>query len=574
MRRIVSSPSSLRAIALGLVAFAGLVGVHGCTYVTNTTAVQCTSEAECLSLGPEFAGTTCDRTTKTCIRVPEDDGLCSHNSECIDKAGGIPAICRKRDRKCVTLQTPECPTVMAQPGQLINDDAIIIGALTPAGHTQLGDIMEKALELSQADFSKQVRGLPALDDSGNTRPLVIVACHEFGAEGYTGLVRAGEHLAKDIGVPINIGPVDPANGAYVLGQVMNPNRVLSILPLGTSTNLFKVANPIAPTPITWATTMSDETIATATGLLITKEIEPKLRASGVTGPIRVAMLVEDNAFGLTTADLVQGKLNFNNTDAAGNASASPPNYLRLNIGDLNDAVGNPSPEAKIAAAIGATLGFKPHVVIHSYGPGAIGKTFFPLAFGWPQGLPHAYHIDVVGTFGLFDPLFEIIDTVHLQGKVISEVAHQPDKSRVSQWTIKYRSEYPQFRDSPLPDFPNIQAWYDSAYLAAYAIVANGKKPLTGENVAQTLPLLLPPGQPIFTGTEDINKALGLLKSGSGIDLNGLAGNMDIDPRTGRPNYDLDFTCPETDAVTKKTTRFKYSGVSLLNNIATGTLACD
>ena len=54
----------------------------------------------------------------------------------------------------------------------------------------------------------------------------------------------------------------------------------------------------------------------------------------------------------------------------------------MNIGDLNDPVGNPTPKAKISGVINATFGAKPNIIIHSYGPGAIGKTFFPLAFGW------------------------------------------------------------------------------------------------------------------------------------------------------------------------------------------------
>ena len=122
----------------------------GCSFTTNTTAIQCTSEAECVALGPEFAGTTCDKTTKTCVKVPEDSDLCKTNKECIDLAGGQPAICRKSNHKCVNLLTTECPRVFAQPGQLLNDDTIVIGAETPVQTIELGDVMDETLKLFQA----------------------------------------------------------------------------------------------------------------------------------------------------------------------------------------------------------------------------------------------------------------------------------------------------------------------------------------------------------------------------------------------------------------------------------------
>jgi hypothetical protein len=46
----------------------------GCSFVTNETAIQCTSEAECLALGPAFAGTTCDKATKSCKKVADTEG--------------------------------------------------------------------------------------------------------------------------------------------------------------------------------------------------------------------------------------------------------------------------------------------------------------------------------------------------------------------------------------------------------------------------------------------------------------------------------------------------------------------
>src|SRR4051812_2374028 len=91
--------SSRRSLTAAVVfAIVAIGGAQGCSVVTNETAVQCTSEKECLDLGPEFANTTCDAVTKTCKKV-EAPVECNTNAECGQKAPN--SICRKRDHKCV-----------------------------------------------------------------------------------------------------------------------------------------------------------------------------------------------------------------------------------------------------------------------------------------------------------------------------------------------------------------------------------------------------------------------------------------------------------------------------------------
>ena len=121
------------AACLLVAACAAAVGTHGCSFVTNTTAVQCTTEAECLALGPDFVDTKCDPATKTCVKVDPGSDLCTTNQQCLTAASGLPAICRKSDHKCVTLTSTECPTVMGTSAQLLDDNTIVIGALRRQG---------------------------------------------------------------------------------------------------------------------------------------------------------------------------------------------------------------------------------------------------------------------------------------------------------------------------------------------------------------------------------------------------------------------------------------------------------
>lgn len=562
--------------ALAVIGSALAVGSGACSVATNTTAVQCTSEAECQNLGPAFAGTTCDKATKTCVKVSEEQDLCSSNQQCIEKAGGVDSICRKRDRKCVVLTSPECPSVLKQAGQLLTDDAIVIGSINPAGATELGDPMEKAVEFAQLEFSKQVRGLPSVDPAKtDPRPLVVVSCREFGTDGYDSMVRAAVHLAKNVQVPLVIGPVDAANCALTAGEVLNPARILSIFPIGQSPFLQTLPNPIAPTPITWSLGYDDANITNAAAEFTKKKLEVDIRAKNGDKAVKVVVLVEDNFQGQTSTELLEKKLFFNGKSAADNLSDG--NYLRLSIGDQLDPVKNPVPEATVAKALVALYQFKPDIVFHAYAPKAIPTTFIPLLVQWPQDLPRAYHMDLIATFKAFTPVNEIVDALRYHGRVFSVTTHvvREPAGRHDQFKSRFIQQYPQFTNVPGIDTALIHFWYDATYMAAYSIVANGNKPLTGENLAATLPRLLPPGGGrIETGPGDITKAFGILQSGQGIDLDGLSGDMNVDTRTGFTNYDIDVLCPEVKD--GRTVKFKKSNFLTVGGVGqfSGDYACE
>jgi hypothetical protein len=450
---------------------------------------------------------------------------------------------------------------------------------------EASDQVNSAIELAQIDFSKiGGRGLPSVTNSTDTRPLVVVVCREFGTGGYDAVVRAAQHLADDIEVPVVIGPIDPANAALTASQVFNPRRILSILPTGTSSVLATLPNPIAPTPIVWSPSYGDVEIAKASGEFVSKVLEPAFNAQGESS-IRIAVLGEENFLGQTTADLLQEQLRFNGGKSAiENSAGSSPTYLRISIGDLIDPVGNPAPESKIAAAIGAVYQFKPHIIFHSYALLAIAPVFFPLVFNYPlpgPGNPAPVHIDAVATFGSFPPLNEVIDVLsnpaipppgRLNARFFSMTGHLKDASRNRAWVLKFKTQFPQFAASDTPNSSIVQTWYDSTYLAAYAIVANGTKPLTGENLAVTLQQLSPPGQAINAGTDDVPKAFGLLGSGQPADINGLTGTLDMDPRTGRTSYDISVTCPVIDG-NGKTFGFRDSGFYTDKGVGVGVPSC-
>lgn len=566
-------------VIVGLVTtcvIAAFGGAQGCTAVTNTTAIQCTSEAECLAKGDEFAGTTCDSVTKTCIKKDVNEGLCTRNQECLDRANGAPAICRKSDKKCIALTTPECPTVLGKQGNLsiADDNAIIIGAMTPAGTVELGTVMEDAISLAQAEIEKGfLKGLPPLPGQTAPRPLVVVACREFQG-GLEGLLRGANHLANDVQVPLVIGPVDPANGGLVAGQVFLPKKILNILPTAVTSGLVNLPNPIAPTQLIWRLNFDDRSVATVTGQFITNQLEPALVAKNGGTPIKVALVAEGNQLGVSSAAQMTKTLRFNGKSALENAADTEPKFLSVNFGDLNDPVGNPNPEAKISTTLAALRAFKPNIILHAYAVFGIQRILFGIEQSWPMdGTPRPYHIGLTPPWNTFAPLFSFLDAMPFRnGRVFAAqnytsaaVAPFPVASaQVQAWLQRFNDKFPDLAMSPTPKNQLVWLLYDATYLAAYGITALKDKPVTGENIAQTLGLFNPPGATISTyEAADLTKGFSELQAGRGIDIQGLSGDMNFDVAFAAPNYGLEITCP--NVVNGRVTNMKGSGFHYKND---------
>ena len=348
-----------------------------------------------------------------------------------------------------------------------------------------------------------MKGLPGVGGSTNVRPLVILACTEFAGgltgSGYDDVVRSATHLVKEVGVPVIIGPVDPAHTAIIASAVTLPNRVLVIQPTGDNPYVNTLPSPTAPTPIIWSTSPNDRQYVQAAAELIAKQLEPQLNTDGVA-KIKVMTVADGTSYGKATAEAVEKLIKFNGKSAVENSADG--NYARVELGDSLDKVNNPAPAEQFAKAQGAVFGMKPNIIIDIYAPVTVTGAFYPLAYGWgdaTQGAPFPYHIDLVATMGAFAPLFDVLTAIPpLRGKVFSLAAHRDDAriARANDFIIKFRTAAPQFATSNTVTATKVQQWYDAGYLAAYAIAANGDKPLTGENLGKTLALMNPPGQKI------------------------------------------------------------------------------
>ena len=569
-----------------LTTFVGIaLALPSCAAVSNETAIQCTSEADCVGLGPSFADTTCDKVTKTCQKVVSA-AECTLNADCASR--GANTICRKSDGKCVNLLSNECTRVMGKPEQVLDDNAIIIGALTPVGPTELGDAIERGIDLAQQDFFPSSTGTGIPTQAGTTRPVVVVSCREFNSDGYVGLIRAANHLVKDIQVPIVIGPVDPTNAQIAATNVLLPNKVLTVLPGAITSNLATLPNPIAPTPLIWRMNYSDTEAVHVVQSFIDQQLVPRMKTEGSLGAaeeLRIAIVAEGDYKGLEVQRVFQENLRWNKkadgsaADCADNLMHTPPGCIPTDFGSLNDTLGNPSPEGKISAALGQIFtnkgtGATPHIIIHSYATLGIQRILFPVEASWDagpaSGKPRPYHIGLYPPWNEFTPMFPFMDgqakAPHKPGYI--PISHRNfglyahtnvDPQLISNFVLRFSTAFTEFGNDGTAGDVLVRLAYDSFYMSTYAIAGLNGKPITGPNLAAVLPRLTL-GEKVQVGPEDIQKAYANLSvADKGINVEGLSGNLDLNAVTAAPKYSMEISCPGVNATTGGTANFVASG---------------
>lgn len=489
-------------------------------------------------------------------RSVKETVACTTNRQCLDEAAGVPAICRTRDKRCVRLTTPECPNVFTKRdhSELANDDVVVIGAITPGGASELGSVMERAVEMARAEISSRfVAGLPPGGGSAGPRPLAIVSCRENAADP-DGLLRAAKHLSNDVQVPMVIGPVDPTDGRVAAAQAFLPNRVLDILPAIGTSSAEDLPNPIAPTPLIWRLGFDDRAIAKVSAAFLRDHLQPALTAAGIAPPHKVAILSSGDSLAQGIQRELLKVLELNGADKTKNETlgSCPESSTKRCLEVYDVGAGDPSP------AVAQLHAFQPHIVFHTYGSAGIPTIFFPTERDFP-GVRKPFHVGLSPEWNASGPLFSILSTGTATGlparlfsiqnyATRSAPPYTADSPEVVAWRARFDARFPDLTASVAAGSQDAWLLYDSTYLAAYAIVALGDKPVSGENLAGTLQRfgtvdpVVPKGALILM-SRDSEQGFAELQAGRAVDLQGLFGTMDFDTSRGGPNYGLEITCP-------------------------------
>jgi ABC-type branched-subunit amino acid transport system substrate-binding protein len=516
MKRVFLAPM---LVALGLSA--------ACTLVYDDGVTQCRSQEDCLARGEAFANTTCSL-DRVCVKIEIAEQACANNKECVDRNGGAPYICRKTDKKCISLVTPECPRVLGEREDYLNDEAIILGHMAQSNPD--GQLSELAVELARSEIRRNLGGgLPPRTEGGPKRPLVVVSCNaEPTGTGGLGSAaenfRAKDHLVNTLQIPAMVGPFTSGQAlaiynetipAGVFAMTQNSVGATSFLPdndlvfrVGFSENLtIQVANPFI------------------NGYLKEQIVTQGLAAAG--DPMRVALLTSKEQ---PSGDALAKILKFNDQDAASQLGG---NFLLVDLGDVTDRINDPTPEAKRVKAFAQIIAFKPHVIIWATTPVYAPLGLLPLMRQWPAGLPRPFQMSTLASWQAFmvTTLQTLnIDVVRQRYFGMHSLSPQFSDLDWSSFQSAMRLKYPELQNQ-LISVPTGQH-YDAFYMITYAISAiPTDQPVTGANIAKAMRRVADAsgGVEVKWGPDALNQGIGFLKQGNSITYVGATGPYRFDP---------------------------------------------
>lgn len=493
---------------------------NACTLVLETSPAQCTTPLDCTSRGEAFAGTTCGP-ARVCIPI---EGHCFTNQECIDRGGGETFVCQKGadGNRCVNLLTRQCSKLLADRGDLANDDAVVLGAVWMGSWNPTLAAAENGFELARRDFKKAQGGVPPLSGK-QTRPLVVVDC-DIPINAPETHKQAIEHLVNVVKVPVILGPLlaDWINYAINLAvpkgiAVMSPDPTYAGFAglQGINGHYFSNGVPAAAEPKVAA--------------LLVAEDEKVIRDSGVNRPLKVALLSPGDGVATETSRVFFSSVQFNGMSAAKNQE----NYKEVAYGDAGEAA---QPNSRFSTAMVTVTKFNPDIVAClGAGCGVAAPTLEKAGI-------HPYYIlaGESSTNTLAEQLGNVEST---RRRVLGMRPGRPlTDERVAIWFNRFAATFPELQPHPLAT-----GTYDLFYYAAFGIGGLGDKAVTGTGVGEViLSRFKPGGLPVTTIPEDIIKTFNHLREGRTVDMSGTMTLGNFDP-TGLPlSYVMQVWCLDPD----------------------------
>ncbi len=474
-----------------------LISTSSCTALVKLdehgdVANRCIVDTDCSSIN---AGSACGP-NHTCVPI---DGYCATNKECVQRAGAETYFCQKgatpAENKCKALLTATCPTLLAEAGDILNDDVIILGSPWVPSWTPVLHGGQDGINLARKDFHSALGGLPPIPGHKDPRPIVVVAC-DIPLAHQEQIDDAIDHLV-DIGVPAMIGPIrgDWINKAITKGTpkkiaVLTTDSGSSGYQGDTHGRLF--TNGVPPGSST-------------TRALIAQEFEKRLRAAGKTDDVKIAMMTTGLAADQGVADYLFQHLTFNGKSAADNG----PLYKEFDYGDTTkDGPGS----AQLAGAVADLITFKPDIVIL-------------------QGAGTEYAIDSIEGAN-YHPRYAVAATAST-GSLASFLDTQPEgitrllgerpgrpstDHRLATFINRFNATFPEDQGQYGVGAQN----YDLFYYIAYGIAAlPPDKPIVGIDIGNAILAHFVQGQAAASTTPaSIISTVQKLQTGANVDMDG------------------------------------------------------
>lgn len=317
--------------------------VAACSVIAVDDAVQCKTDGDCASRGPDFAGTVCTA-EGLCQPPPAPAPECTKSSECAAKGPNL--VCNAGAQKCVPLVSEDC---RVEYGDALADGAVLFGLMSEIA-------LDDPLYFREAQHAKaaQLAFKEFFDKSGarfpGNRGAALVVCSESSPR------RAAAHLAN-LGVKAVIGPSSEGRQRAQV-ETLVPARIPSFSP-------WLTGNPARVVPdstgLAWLTGFERaDVVAPLNGLLA--EQEARLETARSLANVRVAVVVGESASSSFNpfaeyGDLMDQRLFFNGKSAVENGrDATCGNCYR------RFATNEAAPDV-VAARASEIIAFGPHFIV-------------------------------------------------------------------------------------------------------------------------------------------------------------------------------------------------------------------
>jgi ABC-type branched-subunit amino acid transport system substrate-binding protein len=461
-------------------------------------------------------------------------GECTTNQQCTDIAtktaeetgaggagndGPVAAVCVQPEGRCETLLSEDCHTIT---GDYLNDRAIILGSLfSTMGAQAATNIPRQQAAALAIEQINAVGGVPSGKTSADARPLVMVSCDES-----TNLVRAAEHLVKDLGVPAIVGPNTSQDTLDVSTKVTVPSGTVVITPTAVASSITALGD----NDLTWLMVPSDVQRAP---LMIAQlgVLEAKLKEERELTQVKLGIVFRNDALGIGT------RTSLNELVLNGKSLTDP-----VNLGNHVEIDGYSATAADLQTLVTKYLEFKPDIIVLAGTAEAITKVMVPLEAQWVGDVrPHYVLIDstkvpelLTATTNNDDLRFRVRGT----GITPGPTGKDTPAEAYNGFKIDYDVRYPGGTST----ISGMGPAHDAAYAIGLALAATKDQPVSGASIAAGLRKLAGGTTKITTLGTNLLSAFQKLSAGTGITTVGSFGVLDWDSNGAVKGGTLEMWC--------------------------------
>jgi ABC-type branched-subunit amino acid transport system substrate-binding protein len=464
---------------------------------------------------------------------PMPVGECTTNQQCTDEAsraadeagggagndGPVAAVCIMPEGRCETLLSEDCDVVT---GDYLNDRAIIIGSLfSTKGAQAATNVPRQQAAALAVEQINAIGGIPAGPKSALSRPLVMVSCDES-----TDLVRAAEHLVKDLKVPAIVGPNTSQDTLDVSSKVTVPGGTVVITPTAVASSITALADD----DLTWLMVPSDVQRAP---LMISQlqVLEDQIKAERGVEKVKLGIVFRNDALGVGT------RTSLNDLVLNGKGLTDP-----VNLGNHVEIDGYAATDPDQQDIVDKYLEFRPDIVVLAGTAEAVSKVLVPLEAQWGEGAR---------------PQYVLIDSTKVPELITAATNNDDLRARVRGTGI---TPGPSGEDTPAEAYNGFTIDYgvrykggnatisgmgpahDAAYAIGLALAATKDQPVSGRSVAEGLRKLASGTTKLTTLGTNLLPAFQKLSAGMGITAVGSFGVLDWDADGAVKGGTLEMWC--------------------------------